>query len=116
MNLCYQISCRKLDWDNLHIYKHIFNNKWFLFVMGIEFGAQWLIVQFPLCNQIFRTTPLQLNMHITCWMFGVGSIIVNLAAKKIFNDAAKHSRMFDIPFNEKNDEESYNFILKFIMN
>jgi Ca2+ transporting ATPase len=91
MNLCYKISCRKLDWDDLHIYENIFNNKWFLLVTGMEFGAQWLIVQFPLFNQIFRTVPLQMNMHITCWIFGLGALIVNLAAKKIFKDPMVHS-------------------------
>jgi magnesium-transporting ATPase (P-type) len=112
MNLCYKITCRKLDWSDIHIYENILNNKWFLFVTAVEFGAQWLIVEFPLFNTIFRTVPLALNMHITCWMFGLGAIAVNIAAKKIFNNSKVHYKIFNVPFNEKNDKENYSKVLK----
>jgi hypothetical protein len=55
-------------------------------IIAAEFGIQWMIVEFPLLNEIFRTTHLQWSMHITCWVFGLGSFAVNLAAKKVFDN------------------------------
>lgn len=59
MNLAYQISCRKIGWNELNIFEHWNNNSWFIFVVAAEFGIQCLIIEFPLCWSIFRTEHLQ---------------------------------------------------------
>ena len=47
-------------------------------------------------------------MHITCVSFGIGAILVNIAAKKIFEDKEKFYPIFDFNFNESNDDTQYN--------
>lgn len=84
----------------MHLHSHIFNNKWFLLVLAGEFGIQYVIVEFPLFQDIFRTTSLSWPMHITCWVFGLGAIGVHLAAKKIFENEDQFSRHFKINMSE----------------
>lgn len=43
-------------------------------------------------------------MHIACFSFGIGAILVNLGSKKLFEDRAKFYHYFDFKFNENNDE------------
>lgn len=57
MNLFNQFNSRKLGWKDLNIFEGFFNNFKFLLVVFLEFGFQYLIVEFG--GQIFRTTPLE---------------------------------------------------------
>ena len=100
MTLGYQLTCRKLGWSEMNILSHFFNNKWFIGVLLGEFGLQWFIVQFPLFNEIFGTEPLEWSMHITCWVFGLGAIAVNLAAKKVFDNEEHYSKFFKMGMEE----------------
>ena len=86
MNLVNMVACRKLAWDDTQIFRHFFNNKLFLFILALEFGIQWLIVEFTLFQDLFRTTSLQWSMHFVCWSFAAGSLLVSYGAKKIFDD------------------------------
>jgi magnesium-transporting ATPase (P-type) len=58
MTLAYQFTCRKLGWSDMKLHSHILNNRWFLYVLAGEFGIQYVIVEFPLFQGIFRTTSL----------------------------------------------------------
>lgn len=71
--------------------------------MGAEFGAQYIIVEFPLFQPIFRTASLPLSMHITCWVFGVGALVVNIMAKIIFKNEDHYSRYFRFKMSENPD-------------
>lgn len=84
----------------MHLHSHITNNSWFLIVVGAEFAFQYFIVEFPLLQVIFRTESLTTPMHITSWVFGVGAIIVNLAAKKVFDNEDHYAPKFKINMTE----------------
>lgn len=109
MNLFNQIACRKLGWSEINFIDEIFNNKWFFFVIAAEFGLQWCIVEY--FGNIFRTTSLTGAMHFTCFCFGIGSILVNIAVKHGLKDEEKYSQYFQFNFNETNDQSKYNQIL-----
>jgi hypothetical protein len=114
MNLFNQINCRKLGWSDMHLHEHLFNNKWFIFVIAGEFTMQWFIVEFPLFNTIFRTTHLRWSMHFTCWIFGAGSIIINLISKKVFDNEDRYLPYFKLNINEEIVEgDKNNGILKY---
>ena len=102
MTMGYQLTCRKLGWSEMNIVSHLFSfdNKWFIIVFLSEFVMQWLIVEFPLFNEIFGTVHLRWSMHITCWIFGLGAIAVNLAAKKVFDNEEHYSKFFKIDMEE----------------
>lgn len=102
MNLFNQIASRKIGWSDYNIVSELFNNIWFFIVVGSEFAAQWFIVE--VFNLNFRTAPLTWPMHIACLSFGIGAVLVNLAAKKLFEDKDKHEDMFKFDFNETNEE------------
>jgi magnesium-transporting ATPase (P-type) len=102
MNLFNQIACRKIGWSEYNIVSELFNNLWFFIIVGAEFTAQWFIVE--VFNLNFRTASLSWPMHITCYSFGIGAILVNLAAKKLFEDKDKYEDMFKFDFNETNEE------------
>lgn len=42
-------------------------------------------------------------MHIACFSFGLGALLVNIAVKKALPDEEKFSKTFDINFNENNE-------------
>lgn len=111
MNLFYQVSCRKLGWNEMNVLEHFTNNSWFIIILGGEFAIQWLIIEFPLFQIIFRTVSLEWSMHITCWIFGLGAIGVNLAAKKVFDDEDAYAPYFNIKMNEDLSQET-NKVLK----
>jgi hypothetical protein len=102
MTLGYQLTCRKLGWSEMNILSHLisWDNILFLIVMLGELGIQALIVEFPLFNEIFGTEHLQWSMHFTCWIFGLGAIAVNLAAKKVFDNEEHYSKFFKIGMEE----------------
>ena len=85
MNLVNMVACRKLGWGDTMIFRHFFNNKLFLFVLAVEFGAQWMIIEFSPLQNLFRTTSLEWKMHFVCWSFAAGSLLVSYGAKKIFD-------------------------------
>jgi len=101
MNLFNQVACRKLGWADFKIHRNFFNNFWFLIVLFGEFVAQWFIVQ--VFNTIFRTAPLTWPMHITCYIFGAGTLAVHFLGKIIFDDKEVFRKVFDLNFNETNE-------------
>lgn len=112
MNLFNQISSRKLGWGETTIFANFLNNMLFIFVLGGEFVLQWVIVEFLPLHMFFRTESLTTYMHITCYSFGVGALIVNYAAKKIFADKNKFEKLFEFDFNETNDKARYFKVLQ----
>jgi len=100
MNLFNQIQCRKLGWRDFNIFDQFFNNFLFLFVVALEFAAQYAIVEFG--GPIFRTAPLAWDQHLTCFMFGLGSIFVGLGLKAI---PVEQQQKFNFAFNESGQEQ-----------
>lgn len=110
MNLFNQIASRKLGWAEIRFHRSLFNNKWFLFVIAAEFGLQWCIVEY--FGGIFRTHPLEWTMHIACFSFGIGALLVNIGAKLAMkNKEESLEKHFDFNFNENNDASQYNKVL-----
>jgi len=101
MNLFNQFNSRKLGWKDLNIFNGFFNNFKFLLIVLIEFGFQYGIVQFG--GQIFRTSPLDWRQHLTCFMFGLGSIFVGIGSKFI---PEKEVGRFSYNFNERDSDEN----------
>jgi magnesium-transporting ATPase (P-type) len=116
MNVFNSFASRKIGWADYKLHKELFNNKWFFIITIAEVAMQWLIVEFPFFNNIFRTAPLTLGMWLTCLGFGVAAIGVNLLTKKIFEDKEKYFSLFDFKFNETNEKEEGNKILSFADN
>ena len=50
-------------------------------------------------------------MHITCWSFAIGAVLVNLLARKITEDKVKFEPYFAFNFNENNDAGQYDKVL-----
>jgi magnesium-transporting ATPase (P-type) len=109
MNLFNQVSSRKLSWSSLNIFEEFFINKWFLLVLTAEIGLQWLVVEY--FNDIFRTESLDWRMHLTCFCFGLGAMLVNIASKKMPEE--KFKAYFEFNFNETNDSSNYNKFLNY---
>jgi len=104
MNLFNQISSRKLGWREINIFESFFNNFWFLFVLVLEFVAQYAMVEYG--GAIFRTSPLDWRQHLTCFCFGFGALLVNLGLKFV---PEEHSAKLNFKFNEgdnKNEEDA----------
>jgi len=110
MNLFNMLACRKIGWSDVRLHEHLFNNKWFFFVLAIEVVLQWFIIEFPGLNEIFRTTHLRWSMHITCFTFGFGALVVNIAAKKVFNDEAAYAPFFEFKMSEDPNEQENKFL------
>lgn len=104
MNLFNQLACRKIGWAEFNIMSDFFNNIWFFIVIGAEFAAQWCIVEY--LNVIFRTNSLDWVMHITCFSFGIGSILFNLLFKKILESQQEYAKWFEFKFLEDRNENS----------
>jgi hypothetical protein len=51
-------------------------------------------------------------MHITCWIFGLGAIAVNLAAKKVFDNEEHYSKHFKIRLEEDPANQSQSTLFK----
>lgn len=111
MNLVNMVACRKLGWDDTLIFRHFTNNKLFLFVLALEFGVQWIVIEFPLFQGLFRTTTLEWKMHFVCWAFAAGSLLVSYGAKKIFDDQNRFYKLFQLNFNESSEDGVQNVIL-----
>lgn len=52
-------------------------------------------------------------MHLACFSFGLGALLVNLAAKKATEDKEKFIKYFDLNFNETNDAAQSNAVFNF---
>jgi hypothetical protein len=51
---------------------------------------------------IFRTTPLTFEMHLTCYCFGFGSLIVGAVLKKMKDEWV--TKLERVPFKESSHE------------
>lgn len=98
------VASRKLGWADIKIFSEFFNNKWFLIVLLAELGLQWAVVEY--FHVIFRTESLDWRQHLTCWCFGLGALLVNLASKKMPEEQFK--KYFEFEINETNDSAKYN--------
>jgi magnesium-transporting ATPase (P-type) len=89
MNLFNSINCRLVDTKELtqlNIFRTLFNNFTFWIVFLLEMGIQDVMIragQWGLGSAIVGTTSLTQGMTITCWAFGVFSLVVNLIIKQI---------------------------------
>lgn len=101
MNLFNQIACRKLGWREWNFFDNFFNNLYFFIVVIGEFVLQYLIVEFG--ADAFRTAPLTIVQHITCYSFGVGALLVAIGGKFI---PEKFAPKFAVPMNENDSEDS----------
>lgn len=104
MNLFNQINCRKLGWSEINIFDNFFNNIYFFIIVAGEFAAQYFIVQIG--GDVFRTEALDWRMHLTCYMFGLGSLLVSLGCKYI---PEQHQAFFAFKLNENEGNEGNDF-------
>ena len=95
MNLFNQFNSRKLGWREFNIVDNFFNNIFFFIIVGGEFVGQWFIVE--LGGSVFRTESLDWRMHLACYCFGFGSILLSLAIKAI---PEEHATKFAFKLNE----------------
>jgi len=100
MNLFNQIACRKLGWKEWNFVDNFFNNLYFFIVVIGEFALQWFIVEIG--SDAFRTTPLTLVQHITCYSFGIGALLVAIGGKFI---PEKFAPKFALALNEADNED-----------
>jgi hypothetical protein len=94
----HQLNSRKIGWSDVNIFDNFFNNKWFFFIIILELAAQWLIVQVG--GDAFRTGALTMTMHLVCWGFGFGCLLVSFISKKI---PIAHASKFAFNLNESNE-------------
>ena len=86
MNLFNQINCRSLDADDINAFSKITSNFVFLIVILLEFFITYWMVrggESHFVSGITGTAPLTRAMHITCWVLGASTLIVNIIIKKI---------------------------------
>lgn len=100
MNLFNQFNSRKLGWRDFNIFERFFNNFNFLLVVAAEFAFQYLIIFYG--GAIFRTAPLAWDQHLTCFMFGIGSLLVSVGLK--FIPLSEQGR-FSYNFNEAGTQD-----------
>lgn len=89
MNLFNMINCRMLDSKDhteLNLFKTILNNPIFWVVFAFECFIQHVMVtagDYGIGKAFLQTSKLDTAMTITCWSFGVFTLIINLAIKQI---------------------------------
>lgn len=87
MNWVNTFNCRKLP--NVHnkelnVFSYIHHNLWFLIIVLAELLVEFFMIGgFPeWVSRMFQTTPLTAGMHWTALALGLGSLLVELIAKK----------------------------------
>ena len=84
MNLFNQINCRVVDAREINVFKTLFNNPIFWVIMAFEFGVQQLMINAgstTLGSALLGTAEMTQGQTITCWGFGLFSLVVNVALK-----------------------------------
>jgi len=74
MQLINEFNSRKIQPDELNVFKDLFDNPLFWFVMIISFVVQYLLVQFG--GAYVKLAPLSVEQHLICLGFGLGSLVV----------------------------------------
>ena len=87
MNLINQVNCRVVDADEMNVFKTLFNNLTFWFVLIAEVLLQncfvWGASAGTVVATLVGTQPLTLGQSITCWVLGLLSLAVHPASKKV---------------------------------
>jgi Ca2+-transporting ATPase len=106
MNLFNQINCRVVDANELNVFTTLFNNPTFWVIMAFEFGVQQLMINAghsTLGSALLGTAPLTQGMVATCWGFGIFSLVVNVALKKIPLENFAFVRHIDLETDNKDE-------------
>jgi len=105
MNALNMINCRVIgteDDKELNIFRRIHHNWFFPCVVLTILNFQYAIVSYPFLRGIFGCTPLTLNMHITAFCLGLGSLLVALVVKFTPYSFAEKLGNFMMPFEQRN--------------
>jgi hypothetical protein len=81
-----EFNCRRIANDEFWVFDRLFNNWLFVIIMAMQFGTQYLFIQFPLFQKFLGTTELSgttwgacVMIASTVWM--VAPILKALPAK-----------------------------------
>merc|ERR1719198_199097 len=88
MNLFNSLNARASNPNNLNIFSGIFNAKWFIIVLIVEFFAQQVMVDYgsqklTIVAVLFGTGELSMTHNIVAYVLGFLSIPIGIASKKI---------------------------------
>ena len=86
MNWFNTINCRVLDANDINPFKTLLNNPYLWIIMGMEMAVQLFMINAAhsdLGSALLGTAPMTLVMHISCWVFGAFSLVVNVILKQI---------------------------------
>ncbi|CDW82450.1 calcium-translocating p-type pmca-type family protein [Stylonychia lemnae] len=76
LQLFNQINARKIEPQEMNVFKGIFQNYYFLVLWAISFIFQILLVQFG--GQVFKTCPLNIQEHLICIAIGTTSLLFGM--------------------------------------
>lgn len=117
MNLFNSINARVVDADELNVFKTLFNNPIYWFVLSAEFGVQYLMLWLggggpdALGSKITGTGPLTATQHIVCLCLGASVLLINPLVKMVPRDKFVWISM-NINLEEEDDQEGVNRIMK----
>ena len=106
MNLFNQINCRVVDAREINVFKTLFNNPIFWVVMAFEFAIQQLMINAgstTLGSALLGTAEMTQGQTITCWGFGLFSLVVNVALKQIPLENFAFVRYIDLETDNKDE-------------
>ena len=91
MNLFNSINCRVVDAEEMNVFKTLFNNPIYWFVVVAEFGVQYFMLWLGesadgLGSKITGTTKLTVPQHIICLCLGVSVLLINPLVKMVPRD------------------------------
>jgi len=86
MNLFNQLNARVLDQHEKNIFKTLFNNSTFWFIVLFEMGLQTLMLKFAstqIGGVLIGACRLPIGVNIACWCLGASVLLVNPLIKEV---------------------------------
>jgi len=117
MSLFNSINARVVDANEMNVFKTLFNNTIYWFVLAAEFGIQYLMLWLggggpdALGSKITGTTELTVSQHIVCLCLGVSVLLINPLVKMVPRDKFVWISM-NVNLEEDDDQEGVNRIMK----
>jgi len=117
MSLFNSINARVVDANEMNVFKTLFNNTIYWFVLSAEFGIQYLMLWLggggpdALGSKITGTTELTVSQHIVCLCLGVSVLLINPLVKMVPRDKFVWISM-NVNLEEDDDQEGVNRIMK----